>query len=87
MTKRSLLRAFGKALGVSPIAYLIRVRIMRACTLLTYRDDLSVTDIAYMVGFEDSNYFTRQFHAITGVPPSAFRRQLPHKPKGLSQNV
>lgn len=78
MTKRSLLRAFRKALGVSPIAYLIRVRIMRACELLAQRDDLSVSDIAYQVGFGDSNYFTRQFHAITGTPPSAYRRRLPH---------
>lgn len=78
LTKRSLLRAFHKALGVSPIAYLIRVRMMRACELLTHRADLSISDIAYLVGFEDSNYFTRQFHRIIGVSPRAFRRQLPN---------
>lgn len=80
MSKRSLLRAFHKALGVSPIAYLIHIRIMRACDFLTHREDLSITDIAYLVGFEDSNYFSRQFHRITGVTPSTFHRQVPRKP-------
>jgi AraC-like DNA-binding protein len=83
-TKRSLLRAFEKALGVSPIAYLIHVRISRACEYLVNRDDLSITEIAFQVGFEDSNYFARQFHAITGTTPSAFRRQqikLPPLPR------
>jgi AraC-like DNA-binding protein len=36
---------------------------------------LSVTSIAYACGFQDSNYFTAQFHKLTGQTPTAFRRQ------------
>lgn len=75
MTKRSLLRAFKKAIGVSPIAYLIEVRIRRATDLLQ-RDDLSITEVAQRVGFEDSNYFARQFRTVMGTTPTVFRRNL-----------
>ena len=35
----------------------------------------SITDIAFAVGFSDSNYFTRQFHKVVGLSPRAYRQQ------------
>jgi len=34
-----------------------------------------VTEIAFQVGFTDSNYFTRQFNKLIGVTPSQYRKQ------------
>jgi len=74
MSKRSFLRAFQAAVGKSPIAYLIQLRINRAAILLrTSRQ--SVTEIAYDVGFSDSNYFTRQFRQLVGISPRSYRQQ------------
>jgi AraC-like DNA-binding protein len=74
MSRRSFLRAFQAAVGNSPIAYLIELRINRAATMLR-QSDRSVTDIAFDVGFEDSNYFTRQFRKTIGVSPRIYRQQ------------
>lgn len=67
-------RNFRRAMGCAPIDYLIRVRIMRAAKLLQ-EGNLSITEIAYRVGFGDSNYFSRQFKKLTGCTPRRYRQQ------------
>jgi AraC-like DNA-binding protein/mannose-6-phosphate isomerase-like protein (cupin superfamily) len=74
MSKRNFNRAFHAATGCSPIAYLIRLRLNRAAALLRAGDD-PVTDIAFRVGFNDSNYFARQFRQVLGLSPREYRRQ------------
>lgn len=72
MSRSNLMRVFRKATGQSPIEYLVRLRIQRAMELLR-NTDLSITEIAMEVGFNDSNYFSRQFHRILGESPRSFR--------------
>lgn len=74
MSKRNFMRSFSAAMGSSPIAHLIQLRVNRAASLLR-RTDQSVTDIAFQVGFSDSNYFTRQFRKLLGVTPREYRQQ------------
>ena len=74
MSKRNFMRSFQAAVGSSPIAHLIQLRVHQAASLLR-RSELSVTEIAFQVGFNDSNYFTRQFHKLLGFSPSQYRRQ------------
>lgn len=72
MSQRSFLRVFHSATGTSPLAWVIGQRINRACSLLRH-SDRRVTEIAFDVGFNDSNYFTRQFRKITGLSPRDYR--------------
>lgn len=72
MSKRSFLRTFQAATGQSPIAYLIQIRVNRAADRLRATAD-SITDVAFAVGFQDSNYFTRQFRQQMGVSPRDYR--------------
>jgi AraC-like DNA-binding protein len=74
LSRRTLTREFRKALGCSPIDYLIRVRIERAQAFLRTAE-LSIHEVALAVGFSDSNYFTRQFRATVGCSPRDFRAQ------------
>jgi AraC-like DNA-binding protein len=74
MSRSNLMRVFRKATGQTPIEYLVRLRIQRAMDLLR-NSDLTVTEIALEVGFNDSNYFTRQFRRIVGDPPRSFRQR------------
>jgi AraC-like DNA-binding protein len=74
MSKRNFARAFQAATGSTPIAYLGNLRLARATALLR-RYDETVTSVAYKVGFNDSNYFTRRFHARFGVSPSDYRNR------------
>ena len=39
------------------------------------RQEESVTSVAFKVGFNDSNYFARRFHAMFELPPSEYRNR------------
>jgi len=64
---------FRKELGITPIKYLRRHRIKQAKILLK-ASQISITEIAFSVGFSDSSYFSRIFHQETGVSPEEFRQ-------------
>ena len=68
-----LSRAFKLAYGEAPYRYLMTRRIERAMTLLR-RDDLSVTEICFTVGFSSLGTFSTRFSELVGVSPSAYRR-------------
>ncbi len=73
VSRNTLLRSFGTYYGVSPMQYLLSVRIREARRLL--RDtDLNVTEVASRCGFSDGNYFCRQFAKRVGVSPGRYRR-------------
>jgi len=78
MSESSLLRAFNKITGTSPLDYHLKKRIDRACSRLR-TTDLSITMIAYDLGFTDSNYFARQFKKIRGESPSTYRKKYKTK--------
>jgi AraC-like DNA-binding protein len=73
MSERSLLRKFSLATGTTPIQYLMRVRVAHAERLLR-ETATPITEIAGAVGFEDSNYFSRQFRQVIGMSPREYRR-------------
>ena len=64
---------FRQELAVTPITYLRRYRIRRACELLK-KSDLSITQVAVAVGFSESAHFSRTFHREIGLTPRAYRR-------------
>jgi signal transduction histidine kinase/AraC-like DNA-binding protein len=70
-----LTRTFRRDLGIAPWEYLTRYRIEQAKALLRVTN-LTVTEIAHQVGYNDSAYFSRVFHQETGRSPLAFRRQV-----------
>lgn len=72
MSKSTVMRTFRKAVGRSPIEHLIHLRMDRARHLLR-ATGLSITDIAFQVGFRDSNFFSRSFRRFAGVSPSQYR--------------
>lgn len=77
MSESKLFGLFKEATGDTPISYLIRLRI-RAAMVELRNSRASVTEIAYRVGFSDSNYFARQFRKVTGMSPSEYRRHPMH---------
>jgi AraC-like DNA-binding protein len=74
MSRSNLMRVFREATGIAPIEYLLRLRIQKAMKLLR-STHLSVTEIALQTGFNDSNYFTRQFRKAAGCPPAKYRKE------------
>ncbi|SFS57845.1 AraC family transcriptional regulator [Paenibacillus sp. 453mf] len=73
---RHLNRIFKSYYQTSPMAYLQRLRLERACQLLRLTR-LPITQISFQSGFNDSNYFARQFKKAYGMSPKAFRQSEP----------
>ncbi|MCG8649909.1 MAG: AraC family transcriptional regulator [Pirellulales bacterium] len=67
-------RRFRLAFGSSPRQYLIRVRIENAAGMLR-ESDQSISDIAQSCGFYDHAHFSRSFHRVMHLSPSAYRRR------------
>jgi len=64
---------FTSHMGLSPFAYINKVRIVNAGNLLTSTDK-SVTEIAMLSGYDNLSHFNRSFRKIMGVTPSVYRR-------------
>lgn len=68
----ALRHACARVAGTSPTQMLDDRALLEARRLLLY-SQLSVTDIAYAVGFDDPAYFSRFFARHIGQPPRAYR--------------
>lgn len=64
---------FRLLMGVSPQKYLIELRLKNAREMLA-STDLSVSEIARSVGYDDPLYFSRLFRKHFGIPPRSARR-------------
>lgn len=65
---------FPRACGVTPYAYLRKVRMEKALALLN-EGEMNVTEVAYDVGFSSISHFAKVFVRYHGIRPSQVRRQ------------
>ena len=72
LSKYHFLRLFRSAYGYSPHQYIQEHRINKARTLLA-RGNTSVSDVADLLGFANSQSFSRLFAQRMGVSPSRYR--------------
>jgi signal transduction histidine kinase/DNA-binding response OmpR family regulator len=63
---------FRQELNITPMIYLRRYRILQARELLE-TTNLSMTQVAFEVGFSESAHFTRLFQREVGMTPRAYR--------------
>lgn len=75
LSQRTLNRRFRAATGMSPGSYLQKLKINQATELLR-ATDLSITEIAIQSGYNDPDYFSRQFKQEHQLSPSDFRRSV-----------
>ena len=73
ISRSHLFRSFQNYMSKSPKDYLSGYRIRQACRLLR-ETDLSVSTIAYSVGFENNLYFSKAFRKQKGMSPSEYRQ-------------
>ncbi len=65
------IRKFKKETGLTPLQYKTKIIVEKATDLLS-TTNLNVSEIARMLGFEDSLYFSRVFKKETGVSPKKY---------------
>ena len=68
ISKSSVLRKFKRYTGSNINEYINFIRILNAEKLLL-ENHLSITETAFLCGFNDSNYFSTVFKKFKGVPP------------------
>ena len=78
LERRTLLRRFASATGMTPIEYCRAVRIARARELLE-GGDTSQKQIAQSLGYEDVASFARVFRKAVGSAPGAYRKRFGRK--------
>src|SRR5580692_11034387 len=75
LERRTLLRRFASATGMTPIEYCRAVRIARARELLV-AGDTSQKQIAQSLGYKDVASFARVFRKVVGSAPGAYRKRF-----------
>ena len=77
-------RAFKDNVGISPMNYLMNVRIDKACEMLR-NPDIKVSAIATAVGFSSAQRFNVAFKKHKGITPMDYRKQVTNT-SGRSDN-
>ena len=72
INKYHMVHSFTKAYGVSPINYLLSLRLQESRYLLQ-STDYSMSQISQMVGFSSPCYFSQVFHKAMGMSPRDYR--------------
>ncbi len=74
MNESYVSRLFKKCLNINFVDYLNHIRVSKAKELLI-QQQLSVSEIAYQVGYQNESYFSRIFKAIEGVSPKQYLKR------------
>lgn len=72
MSKNTLTSRIKRIYGIFPVELINRIRIQAATELLT-QTELTISEIAYRVGFNDPKYFSRVYKKMTGFSPTGIR--------------
>ena len=73
VSKFYLAHSFKEEFGISPITYQLNLRIEESCYLLQ-QTDMPLAQIARVLGFSSSSYFSQIFRKHKGVTPTEFRK-------------
>ena len=79
VSKDHLSHIFSRTTGSGIKQYLINLRINHAKFLLC-ESDRNISEVAEACGYEDVNYFSRQFRNAEGMSPRDFRRMVHERP-------
>jgi|GEM_PF-818046 len=71
--RNQLARKIKAITNMTPVELIRETRLKEAAILLT-KTDLTVSDIAYQVGFSNLSYFTKSFKNTFGILPSTYQR-------------
>ena len=72
---RSLQRLFGEYVGIGPKWVINRCRILEAAAVAHEGGPVDWAGLAAALGFSDQAHLVREFTAVVGTPPEAYRRE------------
>ncbi len=74
MSRSQLHRRMKKATNMTANHFIRSVRMNRAMELLS-NDAGNISEVAYMVGYDDPGYFTKTFRSYFGTPPTGIKKK------------
>lgn len=72
---QSFYRLFKHEVGMSPQAYVRKIKINKACNYLHYTN-YSIDQIAFECGFNNRHYFSKIFKELIKMPPVRYRKNF-----------
>ncbi|MDE6910479.1 MAG: AraC family transcriptional regulator [Lachnospiraceae bacterium] len=76
VSKSECCRCFKRAIGLTPIEYLMKYRIMESAVRMKQKESESISEIAGTVGFNNTSYYSKVFKKMMGCTPSEYRQSL-----------
>ena len=71
-SQRQLARIIRKLTGLSPVNFILEIRLQKAYQLFQSRQFMTVSEVRYEIGIESAAYFTTKFKARFGKNPKEF---------------
>lgn len=75
MSTSWFIRNFKQYTGVTPMQYIVSIRIYNAEALLQ-NDHYNITEISNIIGYDNPLYFSRLFKKVKGLSPSEYRKNI-----------
>lgn len=76
VSKSECCRCFKRTLHTTPFEYLMNYRVLEAAKLMKRRPQESISQLAGMVGFNNTSYFNKIFKKYMKCTPTEYRQQL-----------
>lgn len=76
MSRSNLLRKIKKLTGLSASRFISQVRLEKAMEMLK-KEDYTVSEVTFKVGFNSTSYFIKCFREHYGYPPGEVQKHLP----------
>lgn len=77
-------RVFEETMNMKPLEYVNLIRVDKACFLIE-REDMSMEEISYRVGYQTQSSFNRNFRRLTGMSPYQWKKKKT-KQEGILKN-
>lgn len=79
LTRNSFCKYFKAHYNKTFFTFLNEIRISRSLTLMTHDLDLSINEVAFLVGFNRRAQFTKIFYKIKKMTPTEYKKKLIEK--------
>ncbi|MDG1397485.1 MAG: AraC family transcriptional regulator [Polaribacter sp.] len=73
MTKNAFCKYFKRRTNKTYVSFLTELRIENACKLLQSKEEFSISEVAYKVGFNNISNFNRKFKEIKQITPLKYK--------------
>lgn len=74
LSKSTIIRLFNKHLGMTPLQYIIYIKVMQSRRYL--EQGLSIREVAYRSGYQDESSFIKKFKKVQGISPKQYVKRM-----------